>query len=256
MTARLVTSNSPFEYVNGTDGVTWSIDPAGVATIDQRGRVTPVASGNAIVTASYGDKTGTNSIRVLPDYVGHLVGRLRRHVVHRRPRFSRVLAHHEPDRWRRCADVYPFTLTLSQDRDQVTGTLRETARVRRHRRSRHGARARQRNARARGFGSATESRRRFASSTGRAQRTPPRRRCLERLRRSSRAGPASAIPTLFEPNRNSPTSRARVDGRAVLDRSAQSSQSVRRSSPNECDFRPKFVARTLMFRQSGSQVVR
>ena len=36
MTARLVTSNSPFEYVDGSDGVAWSIDSAGVATIDQR----------------------------------------------------------------------------------------------------------------------------------------------------------------------------------------------------------------------------
>src|SRR5262245_34880809 len=76
-TARLGTSNQPFEYTAATDGVTWSIEPAGVALIDQHGRVTPVAIGTATVTARYGDKTGTNSIRVLPDYSGTWSGQFR-----------------------------------------------------------------------------------------------------------------------------------------------------------------------------------
>lgn len=66
MTARLVTSNTPFEYMLATDGLTWSIEPAGVALIDQHGRVAPVSIGTATVTAKYGDKTGINQIRVLP----------------------------------------------------------------------------------------------------------------------------------------------------------------------------------------------
>ena len=125
MTARLVTSNSPFEYVDGSDGVAWSIDSAGVATIDQRGRVTPVGSGNAVVTAKYGDKTGTNRIRVLPDYAGTWSGEF---VV------TSCTGGHD---FRECSRImnpidggarghYPLALTLSQDRDQVTGTLRET----------------------------------------------------------------------------------------------------------------------------------
>ena len=130
MTARLITSNTPFEYTPATDGVTWSVEPAGVALIDQHGRVSPVSIGTATVTAKYGDKTGINSIRVLPDYSGNWSGQFR---------ITGCTGGHD---FRECGRMmvgagagsgtgiapspfYPFTVTLSQFRDQVTGTVRE-----------------------------------------------------------------------------------------------------------------------------------
>jgi len=127
MTARLITSNTPFEWTDGSDGVAWSVEPAGVAAIDQRGRVTPLNIGTAAVTARYGDKVGTNSIRVLPDYSGNWSGEF---VI------TSCSGGNDP---RECGRMmfgvvvsgvatllkYPFTLALSQARDQVTGTLRE-----------------------------------------------------------------------------------------------------------------------------------
>ena len=130
MTARLVTSNTPFEYTPATDGVTWSVEPSGVALIDQHGRVAPVSSGAATVTAKYGDKTGINPIRVLPDYSGDWSGQFR---------ITGCTGGYD---FRECGRMmagagagggtgmapspfYPFTVALSQFRDQVTGTVRE-----------------------------------------------------------------------------------------------------------------------------------
>src|SRR5688500_1914907 len=69
-TARLVTGTTPFEYVDGSEGVTSAVQPPGIATVDRLGRVTPIASGSARVLAVYGDKQGFNNIRVVPDYGG------------------------------------------------------------------------------------------------------------------------------------------------------------------------------------------
>ncbi len=130
MTARLITSNSPFEYTLATDGVTWSIEPAGVALVDQHGRVSPVSIGTATVSAKYGDKTGINPIRVLPDYSGNWSGQFR---------ITGCTGGYD---FRECGQMmvgagagngtgtapspfYPLTMTLSQLRDQVTGTVRE-----------------------------------------------------------------------------------------------------------------------------------
>jgi len=130
MTARLVTSNTPFDYTAATDGVTWSIEPAGVALIDQHGRVSPVAIGTATVTAKYGDKTGTNPIRVLPDYSGNWSGQFR--ITGCTGGFDfrecgRMMVGAGAGTGTGIADspFYPFTMTLSQFRDQVTGTVRE-----------------------------------------------------------------------------------------------------------------------------------
>ena len=129
-TARLVTSTEPFDYVDGSDGVTWSVDPAGIATVDQHGNVTPLAIGTATVKATYGDKTGTNPIRVLPDYSGTWAGQFR---------ITGCSGGHD---FRECGRMmsgagagsgtafgetpfYPFTVTLTQFRDQVTGTVLE-----------------------------------------------------------------------------------------------------------------------------------
>jgi hypothetical protein len=130
MTARLITSQTPFEYTAATGGVAWSIEPAGIAQIDQQGRVTPLSIGTAAVSARYGEQTGINQIRVLPDYSGHWSGQFR---------ITGCTGGHD---FRECSRMmvgagagsgtgsapspfYPFTLTVSQSRDQVTGEVRE-----------------------------------------------------------------------------------------------------------------------------------
>jgi hypothetical protein len=129
-TARLITSITPLEYTLATAGVEWSIAPAGVAVIDQQGRVTPVSIGTATITVKYGDKTGTQPIRVLPDFAGDWSGQFL---------ITGCTGGHD---FRECGRMmagagagngtafgesrfYPFALTLSQFRDQVTGTVRE-----------------------------------------------------------------------------------------------------------------------------------
>jgi hypothetical protein len=131
MTARLITSTMPFEYTSAIAGVTWSIEPAGVALIDQHGRVSPVSIGTATVTARYGDKTGINPIRVLPDYSGNWSGQFR--ITGCTGGFDfrecgRMMAGAGAGTGTGAADTpfYPFTITLSQVRDQVTGTVRES----------------------------------------------------------------------------------------------------------------------------------
>jgi hypothetical protein len=124
MTARLITSTAPLEYVDGSDGVTWSVEPPGIATIDRAGLVTPIASGSARVIATYGDQQGVNNVRVLPDFTGTWSGTYR---------ITSCSGHYD---FRLCGRMttsiidgspnrYPFTLVLSQTRDQVNGTLEE-----------------------------------------------------------------------------------------------------------------------------------
>ena len=125
-TARLVTSTTPFDWVDGSDRVTWTVEPAGVVSVDRLGRVTPLSIGTAHVTATLGDKTGGNNVRVLPDYSGEWRGE---YVV------TGCTGGHD---FRECGRImqgeagagiqggkYPFMLALSQFRDEVTGTLRE-----------------------------------------------------------------------------------------------------------------------------------
>src|SRR5688572_9175038 len=127
MTARLVTSTAPFEWVDGNDRVTWTTEPAGIVAVDRLGRVTPLSIGTATVRATLGDKFGSNPVRVLPDYSGTWNGEFV------------VIGCTGGFDFRECGRImfplvgegpgvrvrYPFTLALSQDRDQVTGTLRE-----------------------------------------------------------------------------------------------------------------------------------
>ena len=129
-TARLITSTTPLEYTLATAGVEWSIAPDGVAIVDQQGRVSPVAVGTATLTARYGDKTGTQQIRVLPDFSGNWSGQFR------------ITGCSGGFDFRECGRMmvgagagtgtgtapspfYPFSMQLSQFRDQVTGTVRE-----------------------------------------------------------------------------------------------------------------------------------
>lgn len=130
-TARLITSTTPLEYTSATAGVEWSIAPAGVALIDQQGRVTPVSIGTATITVKYGDKTGTQQIRVLPDYSGNWSGQFR--ITGCTGGFDfrecgRMMVGAGAGTGTGISDnpFYPFTMTLSQFRDQVTGTVRES----------------------------------------------------------------------------------------------------------------------------------
>lgn len=126
MTARLVTSTTPFEYVIDNERVTWSVEPAGIANIDRLGRVTPVANGTATVRATLGDKVGTNPIRVLPDFSGNWSGEysVTGCTGGSDPRTcGRIMFNEGPNRAR-----YSFRLALTQNRDALTGTLIEPSR--------------------------------------------------------------------------------------------------------------------------------
>lgn len=130
MTARIFTrigsSDAPGEFVDTTEHVAWSVDPAGIVAVDRQGRVTPLANGIARVIATLGARSTFNSVRVLPDYSGTWSG----HYI--------VSACSGAADFRTCGRVmfnildgsrnrYPFSVVLAQDRDQVTGTLTDSA---------------------------------------------------------------------------------------------------------------------------------
>lgn len=130
-TARLITSTTPLDYVDGSDGVTWTVEPAGVATVDRHGNVTPVASGTATVTATYNDKSGTNQIRVLPDFSGTWTGQFRITGCSGGNDFrecGRLMAGAGAGSGTGISDTpfYPFSMSIAQTRDQVTATVRES----------------------------------------------------------------------------------------------------------------------------------
>lgn len=122
---RISSGDAPGEYVDDTEHVEWSVDSPTVAQVDRHGRVTPIASGTVRVTARLGDRSGINTIRVLPDYAGTWSGEYR------------ISACTGAQDFRTCGRLmvniidgqparYPFTLVLSQDRDQVSGTLTDS----------------------------------------------------------------------------------------------------------------------------------
>jgi len=118
MTARLITRSQPQDYFPMTTGMRWSVDPAGVVTIDQRGIATVVSVGAATITARLGDKAGTLAIRVLPNFAGTWRG------MYRNVSCSGLT----PD-VRTCFNntfaPLRMSLSLTQDRDQVSGTLKD-----------------------------------------------------------------------------------------------------------------------------------
>jgi hypothetical protein len=125
MTARIFTrlgsNGAPSEYVDHTEHVAWSVEPAGVVTVDRQGRATPVASGSARVSATVGGRTSFNSIRVLPDYSGAWSGNYIITACQGGVDFrtcSRAMFGETPNRI-----LYPFRLLLTQDRDVLTGTI-------------------------------------------------------------------------------------------------------------------------------------
>jgi hypothetical protein len=129
MTARiytkLPTTESPAEYVDDSEHVTWSSEPAGIVLIDRQGRVTALTSGATLVRAAVGSRSATSQLRAVPDYTGQLSGN---YII------TNCTGGIDP---RTCPRLmlgvdftripYPFSLALSQDRDQVTGTLNETS---------------------------------------------------------------------------------------------------------------------------------
>jgi hypothetical protein len=108
-----------------TDNVTWSVEPASIATIDAHGKLTPIASGDATVRARAGNTAGDSRIRVLPDYAGEWSGEF---VI------TGCSGGHD---FRECGRLqhglvgtgglarYPFVASLSKFRGDVTGSIHE-----------------------------------------------------------------------------------------------------------------------------------
>lgn len=124
LTARIFTRlEVPAEYVDDTTHVTWSAEPAGIVSVDRTGLVTGIGSGSVRVTATLGDRSAFNIMRAVPDYTGTWTGTYK------------VTACSGAADPRTCGRLmlgeglepilYPFTLTVSQLQDQVTGTLHE-----------------------------------------------------------------------------------------------------------------------------------
>lgn len=120
MTARLYPT--PFEYFDGAEYVTWSVDPPGILSVDKQGRVTPMASGQVDVVAAAGGRVGRNRVRVLPDYSGTWTGRHRLTACDGLPD-PRTCGRSMFDASTGAPVYSPLTLRLSQDRDQVGGIL-------------------------------------------------------------------------------------------------------------------------------------
>ena len=126
MAARVYTRLNPPEFIEDTEHVTWSIDPPGAAAIDRTGRLTAAAAGAFAVGATVGDASGGSlQVRAVPGYAGNWSGE---YVVTRCSggfdfrECGRIMFQSDGSSPRR---RYPFTLALSQEQDQITGTLRE-----------------------------------------------------------------------------------------------------------------------------------
>jgi hypothetical protein len=61
-TGTIIATVSPWNATNKT--VTWSSDNEEIATVDENGKVTAVATGKAIITAKAGNKTATTEVTV------------------------------------------------------------------------------------------------------------------------------------------------------------------------------------------------
>ena len=74
MTAR--SSRAPHRSSGSTAAidVTWTVEPAGIVSVDRLAASRRSRLARATVTATLGDKTGGNNVRVLPDYSGNWSG--------------------------------------------------------------------------------------------------------------------------------------------------------------------------------------
>jgi hypothetical protein len=96
----------------------WSVDNAGVLSIDAAGRATARGTGTSNVIAIYQGQQATRLVRVAPDYQGRWVGTYL------------VTSCNESGDFQRASfcsqflnQTQPITLTLTQNLDQVTGTI-------------------------------------------------------------------------------------------------------------------------------------
>jgi hypothetical protein len=94
----------------------WSSSDGRVVAVDRAGRITALAPGTTTIRAVYEAESATLAVRAAPDFGGTWTG----------PRRVTACVHPRPDV---CAGSYPInrivttSLTLTQARDRVTGTL-------------------------------------------------------------------------------------------------------------------------------------
>ena len=130
MTARISwrpTPEAATQFIDDIEHVTWTVDTPAVLSIDRQGRVTGLSSGAARIVATVGDHSGTSPVvRAVPEYSGTWSGNYVLSACSGAPdpRQCPRMIISESDGSR---ILYPFTLTVSQLQDQVTGTLRETS---------------------------------------------------------------------------------------------------------------------------------
>ncbi len=97
----------------------WSSDATTVATVDSNGRVTGVGPGESTIAADYQGTRATRRLRVVPDYQGTWQGGWR---------LTQCASDGDWSRSTICqdlhnGDVFVLSLTLSQSRASVTGTI-------------------------------------------------------------------------------------------------------------------------------------
>ena len=108
-------------FIDDTDHVSWVAEPTTVATIDRQGRVSAVSPGEAVVSASVGEKVGRTRIRVLPDYSGTWTGEYRIFTCSGAAD-PRTCPRNMFDESTGLPIFHPFSVVLTQSADRVTGT--------------------------------------------------------------------------------------------------------------------------------------
>jgi hypothetical protein len=105
-------SDGSSETVQGT----WSSAAANIASVEGNGRVTGVSSGSTTITGTYQGMSGTQALRVVPDYHGRWSGDWQVRSCSATGDWAGACAEFPP------GDLFGFTLNATQTRDTITGT--------------------------------------------------------------------------------------------------------------------------------------